>query len=86
MRAEYLGASIACCVLMLTLAATDNIIVFFVNAVTMAAFRSAVYTIPFMLSNSYAQKEVRSSAVSLLVSSSSSSLSSSSIVVSAWVQ
>ena len=53
MRAEYIGASVCGCGLMLSLALTNNIIVFFVNAVTMAVFRSAVYTIPFILANSY---------------------------------
>ena len=56
-RAEYLGSSLVCCALMLTLAFTESIVVFFANAVTLAVFRSAVYTIPFMLSNSYAQQE-----------------------------
>ena len=58
LRAEYLGASLGCCVLMLTLAFTDNVVVFFANAVTMAVFRSAVYTIPFMLSNNYVQRDL----------------------------
>ena len=59
---------------MLTLVLTDNIIVFFLNAVSMAVFRSAVYTVPFMVSNRYTQQEVQSSAVLSLVLASLASI------------
>ncbi|XP_076449051.1 membrane-associated transporter protein-like [Babylonia areolata] len=59
MRAEYMAASVACAALTATLAATDNIVVFFVNSVTMAIFRAAVYTVPFILSNNLAKEEAK---------------------------
>lgn len=58
MRSEYLLACIVCGGITLTLAFTSNIVVFFVNAVTFAVFRSVVYTIPFILANSYTHQEV----------------------------
>ena len=57
LRAEYLGASVGCSVILLILALTDNIVVFFASSVALSVFRSAVYTIPFMLSNNYAKQE-----------------------------
>ena len=57
LRAEYLGASVGCSVILLILALTDNIVVFFASSAALSVFRSAVYTIPFMLSNNYAKQE-----------------------------
>ena len=71
---EYVSANTVCCALMLTLVLTDNIIVFFLNAVSMAVFRSAVYTVPFMLSSRCRQHEVRASTVSSLVLASLASI------------
>ncbi|KAK7114973.1 membrane-associated transporter protein-like [Littorina saxatilis] len=76
MRAEYLAASVFCCVVTLALALTDSLIVFFVNAAAMAVFRSAVYTIPFILSNNYHSQQQDSKENGEDGSSSSSSGSS----------
>ncbi|KAL8570139.1 hypothetical protein ACOMHN_033817 [Nucella lapillus] len=59
MRREYLGSSVCCAALMLLLASTNSLVFFFLNAVTMATFRAAVYTVPFILSNNLAKEEAK---------------------------
>ncbi|XP_076449169.1 membrane-associated transporter protein-like [Babylonia areolata] len=59
MRGEYLGASVACGVLLVSLIATDNVVVFFLNAVTMAVFRTTISTVPLILSNNLAKQQFK---------------------------
>lgn len=44
--------------LLMTLQFTDNVIAFFITAIVIGIFRSAMYTIPFMLANEICQEEV----------------------------
>ena len=61
LRVKYLGASVSCCVFMLSLVLSESVIVFFANTVTMAVFRSAVYTISFILSDKHVQQKFKES-------------------------
>ena len=61
LRVKYLGASVSCCVFMLSLVLSESVIVFFANTVTIAVFRSAVYTISFILSDKHVQKKFKES-------------------------
>ena len=66
-KAEHLVVCTAQVGLLMTLQFTDNVIAFFVTAVVTGVFRSAMYTIPFMLANEICQKEVNSVCVCVCV-------------------
>ena len=57
-KAEYLVVCAAQVGLLMTLQFTDSVIVFFVTTVVVGIFRSAMYTIPFMLANDLCHEEV----------------------------